>query len=190
MLVEALERDDDNASAHTNMGVLRRYQNRVNESQIELERGLALDRNNTGAMQGLGWTLIALGRPEAAIPYFQKAIRLDPHSPFLFLFYAGLGSCQLLLDHVDEAVDALQRARAANPRIYYIHSFLAAALGLRGDTDAAKAELAEFLKLKPQLNSLAKIRAAFPEYYGNPRAVALGEKTVEVGLRRAGLPEE
>ena len=132
MLVEALERDDDNASAHTNMGVLRRYQNRVNESQIELERGLALDRNNTGAMQGLGWTLIALGRPEAAIPYFQKAIRLDPHSPFLFLFYAGLGSCQLLLDHVDEAVDALQRARAANPRIYYIHSFLAAALGLRG----------------------------------------------------------
>jgi tetratricopeptide (TPR) repeat protein len=162
----------------------------VNESQIELERGLALDRNSTGAMQALGWTLIAQGRPEAAIPYFQKGIRLDPHSPFLFLSHAGLGNCQLLLGHVDEAVDALQRARAANPRIYYIHLLLAAALGLREDTDGAKAALAEFLKLKPELNSLAKIRAAFPEYNGNPRAVALGEKTTGLGLRRAGLPEE
>jgi len=115
LLVEALERDNDNASAHITMGTLRRYQNQVNESQIELERGLALDRNSTGAMQALGWTLIAQGRPEAAIPYFQKGIRLDPHSPFLFLFHAGLGNCQLLLGHVNEAVDALQRARAANP---------------------------------------------------------------------------
>jgi len=190
LLVEALERDNDNASAHITMGTLRRYQNQVNESQIELERGLALDRNHAGGMQALGWTLIALGRPEAAIPYFQEAIRVDPHSTSLFLFYAGLGNCQLLLGHVDEAVDALQRARAANPRIYYIHLLLAAALGLRGDTDGAKAALAEFLKLKPELNSLAKIRAAFPEYNGNPRAVALGEKTTGLGLRRAGLPEE
>jgi adenylate cyclase len=67
---------------------------------------------------------------------------------------------------------------------------LAAALGLRGDTDGAKAALAEILKLKPQLNSLAKIRAAFPEYWSNPRGAALGEKTTELGLRRAGLPEE
>jgi adenylate cyclase len=190
LLVEALERDNDNALAHIVLGTLRRYQNQVDESQIELERGLALDRNDTGGMQALGWTLIALGQPEAAIQYFQKAIRLDPHTPFLFLRYAGLGNCQLLLGHVDEAVDALQRARAANPRIYYIHLLLAAALGLRGDTDGAKAALAEFLKLKPELNSLAKLRAAFPEYNGNPRAVALGEKTIDVGLRRAGLPEE
>jgi len=182
LLVEALERDNDNASAHIALGTLRRYQNQVSESQIELERGLALDRNSTGAMQALGWTLIGQGRPEAAIPYFQKGIRLDPHSPFLFLFHAGLGNCQLLLGHVDEAVDALQRARAANPRIYYIHLLLAAALGLRGDTDGAKAALAEFLKLKPELNSLAKIRAAFPEYNGNPRAVALGEKTTGLGF--------
>jgi adenylate cyclase len=67
---------------------------------------------------------------------------------------------------------------------------LAAALGLRGNTDGAKAALAEFLKLKPELNSLAKLRAAFPEFNGNPRAVALSEKTIDLGLRRAGLPEE
>jgi adenylate cyclase len=190
LLVEALERDDDNAQAHIALGTLHRYQNRVNESQIELERGLALDRNHAGGMQALGWTLIALGRPEAAIPYFQKAIRVDPHSTSLFLFYAGLGNCQLLLGHVDEAVDALQRARAANPRIFYIHLLLAAALALQGDTDGANAALAEFLKLKPELNSLAKIRGAFPQFRGNPRTVALGEKTFEAGLRRAGLPEE
>jgi adenylate cyclase len=190
LLAEAIARDNGNAQAHRVMGILRRFQNRTDQSQIELEKGLALDRNNIATVSELGWTLIAQGRPEAAIPHFQKAIRLDPRSPFLFLYYTGLGNCQLLLGHADAAVDALQRARAANPRIYFVHSFLAAALALRGDTDAAKAELAEFLKLKPQLNSFAKMRAAFPEYSSNPRAAALLEKTVAVGLRRAGLPEQ
>ena len=50
--------------------------------------------------------------------------------------------------------------------------------------------LEEFLELKPEWNSLARIRAAFPSYYGNPQFQALAEKTVDLGLRRAGLPEE
>jgi adenylate cyclase len=62
---------------------------------------------------------------------------------------------------------------------------LAAALGLRGDVGEGKAAPAEFLKLKPQLNSLAKVRA-----HSNPRYPALAEKTFDLGLRRAGLPEK
>jgi len=190
LLVEALERNDDNVRAHVAMGMLRRYQDRLTESQIELERAIALDRNNTGAMNQLGWTLFTLGQPEAALPYFQKAIRLDPQSNFVYSNYAGLGGCHLLLGHVDEAVDALKRAHAANPRMWYVTLFLAAALGLRENTDEAKAALAEALKLKPQVNSFAKVRAAFPDTSNNPRAVALAEKTFDVGLRRAGLPDK
>jgi adenylate cyclase len=92
---------------------------------------------------------------------------------------------------VDEALDFLRKARAAtNAHVWYIHFWLAAALGLKGDLDQAKAALAEFLELKPQWNSLARLRAAFPAAYGNPQYAALAEKTVDLGLRRAGLPEE
>jgi hypothetical protein len=79
----------------------------------------------------------------------------------------------------------LRKASAADPRIYYVQVTLAAALGLRGDVGEGKAAPAEFLKLKPQLNSLAKVRA-----HSNPRYPALAEKTFDLGLRRAGLPEK
>jgi adenylate cyclase len=64
---------------------------------------------------------------------------------------------------------------------------LAAALGLRGDIDEAKAALAESLKLKPEFNSFARLRARWPQV--NPEYDALCEKTFGVGLRRAGLPD-
>jgi len=70
-----------------------------------------------------------------------------------------------------------------------IHIWLAGALGFKGDFDEAKAALAEALKLKPELNSFAAQRAEFP-VIANPPHWALREKTLNVGLRRIGFPEE
>jgi Flp pilus assembly protein TadD len=61
--------------------MLRRVQNRLNESRIELESAIALDPNNARALQQLGLTLMWLGQPDAAIPQIEKAIRLNPHDP-------------------------------------------------------------------------------------------------------------
>jgi hypothetical protein len=96
----------------------------------------------------------------------------------------------LFLGHLDEAVDLLTKARAGNPRIYQFPLWLAAALGLRGDIDDAKSALADFLKFKPEINSIKKVRAQFAFAFENPRAAAFAEKTTFLGLRRAGLPEE
>ena len=49
---------------------------------------------------------------------------------------------------------AIRMARSSNPRVYIVHLYLAAALGLNGDLDARVA-LAEGIKLKPELDSLA-----------------------------------
>jgi len=69
-------------------------------------------------------------------------------------------------------------------------SALAAALGLRGDIDEAKAALAESLKLRPEWNSLAQLSANVSNWNASPQYAALREKTVDGGLRRAGFPEE
>jgi len=190
LLDEALERDGNDLRALFAMGQLRRQQGRWLESQIVLEKAIALDRNFAPAMVQLGLTLIALGQPEAALPNFEKGIRLDPQGESIYNFYFGVGECHLLLGHADEAVDFLRKAHAANPRIWYIPLRLAAALGLRGDIDEAKAALAEFLKLKPELNSIAKLHAFLSQFYNNPQLAALAEKTWDVGLRRAGLLDE
>ena len=70
-----------------------------------------------------------------------------------------------------------------------MHLYLAGALGLRGDLNEARAELAESLRFKPDMNSLAAWRAAFP-FLTNPDYLALADKTINLGLRRAGFPDE
>ena len=47
------------------------------------------------------------------------------------------------------------------------------------------------LKLKPDAHSFARLRAiGATTGYGSPQFRGLREKTVNVGLRRAGFPEE
>jgi adenylate cyclase len=189
LLLEALERDTNRAAAHYAMGMLRRVQNRLTEAQIEFETTIALDRNHARSFFRLGQTLMYVGRPEAGIPHIEKAIRLNPRDPNIARPYANLGLCHLLLSHVDEAIDLLKQARAANPRFYWIHHLLAGALGCKGDLDEARAALAEGIKLNPEVKSFARWRAYMPWITGLQHWELL-EKTLNIGLRRAGFPDE
>jgi len=76
---------------------------------------------------------------------------------------------------------------AENPRFWYIHYWLAAALGLRGELDEARAALAESIRLNPEVNSLSRQRTAQP--WGTPQYWSLYENTVNTGLRQAGFPD-
>jgi tetratricopeptide (TPR) repeat protein len=171
------------------IALLRRVQNRLPESRIEWERAIEIDPNNAAAYGQLGTTMIYLGDPAAAIPLAEKRIRLNPNDPNIALAYWSLGLAYLLQNHLPEAIDWLTKARAANPHIYYIDLDLAAALALHGELDGAREALAESLKLKPDINSMVRQRARWA-YTNNPAYRALAEKTVDVGLRKAGMPED
>jgi len=188
LLLEAVESDPRRSMAHFALGILRRFQNRLTESRIEHETAIGLDHNNARAFHQLGLTMMLLGQAEAGIPYIEKAIRLNPHDANIADPYWALGTCHLFLGHVDQAIDLLRKARAAYPRLWYVHRDLAGALGLRGDLDEARAALAKAIELKPEMNSLAWLRA----YPGasDRQYWALYEKTVAVGLRRTGFPDE
>ena len=111
-------------SAHrhmTQLGELRRFQNRLAEAKIEFETAIALDRNNSGAFFHLGMLMMWLGRPQEGIPLDWKAIRLNPHHQAgAAPTYWALGHSHLLLGDVDEAIDLLRKARALNPRYWFI----------------------------------------------------------------------
>jgi tetratricopeptide (TPR) repeat protein len=100
-----------------------------------------------------------------------------------------LGTAQLLLGRVDQAIDLLQTASAANPRLWVPYLYLAGAYGLRGDLDKAKSALSESIRLKPAIKSLARIRAE-NRWLTDPRYEALQAKTLDVGLQRAGFPDQ
>jgi len=186
LLGDALKIDRNYAETYTTMGLLRRVQNRLTESRTELEMAIALDQSNPWAYYQLGVTLMYLGQPEAGIPNIERAMRLHPRAPGVADYYWGLGACHLLLGRADEAIELLRKARAINPRRYFINQWLAAALGLKGDLDEARAALAEMLRIKPELTSLEEIRIHYP-WSTNPEHSALRQNTIDLGLRRAGL---
>ena len=189
LLRKALEHDTNRPMAHLAMGLLCRLQNRLTEARIEFETAIALDRNFANAYRHLGITLMHLGDPDAAIPLIDKAIRLNPRDPNVAGHYWALGACHLLLGLADQATDLLRRARAGNPRYWYVHLWLAGALGLKGDLEEARTALAEAIKIMPEINSITQLRANIPAIK-NARYWALLDRTANVGLRRAGFPDE
>ena len=177
------------AAAHFTLGVLRQMQIRLPEAQSEFEKAVSLDPNNARTYLHLGETSLYLGQPEAGIPPLGQAIRLRPDDPNLAITYWVLGTCQLLLGRVDQAIDLLQTARAAKSRWWVPYFYLAGAYGLKGDFDRARSALGESLRLKPALRSVARMRAENP-WLSNPQYWALQEKTLNLGLRQVGFPDQ
>jgi TolB-like protein/Flp pilus assembly protein TadD len=138
-------------------------------------------------LRQLGATLVYLGQPEAAIRPLERSIRLSPYEANIGFNYTYSGLCHLLLGRVEKAIDHLRIARTSNPRLYIVHLYLAAALALNDDLDEARTALAEGIRLKPELDSLAAWHAYRP-WETNPQYLALRAKTLDVGLFEAGFP--
>jgi tetratricopeptide (TPR) repeat protein len=191
LLVETIEKGgvSNQASAHFTLGILRQMQNRLPEAQREFETAISLGPNNARIYLHLGETFLYLGQPEAGIAPLEEAIRLGRDDPNIAITYWALGTCRLLLGRVDQAIDLLQTAFAANARLWVPYFYLAGAYGLKGDLDKARSALAESIRLKPAIKSLARLRAENP-WLSNPQYWALQEKTLNVGLRRAGFPDQ
>ena len=75
------------------------------------------------------------------------------------------------------------------PALSVLHSRLAAAYALRGESERAAAELAEARRLNGDLYaSIAHVKASGSRVA--PQIHALFDATYFAGLRKAGMPEE
>jgi predicted Zn-dependent protease len=133
------------------------------------------------------------GSIEEVIPLEEQAIRLSPRDPRIGHFYRTIGHVYLLQSRTDEAILWLEKARTAVPELPFVHGLLAAAYGLKGDTERAAAELAECRRLSnyTRCSSIAQLKAISFGYWASaPNIRALSDATYFAGLRKAGMPEE
>src|SRR5262249_35014559 len=144
----------------------------------EIERAIALNPNDADAYARLGGALIFVGRPGEAIELEEKAMRLDPHYPALYLFFLGLA--YYWTGHAEAAVTSLKRALIRNPAFLPAHLHLAVAYSELGQEAEAQAEVAAVLRLTPNY-SLEGVRQRLP--YKDP--VVVGR--LLAALRNAGL---
>lgn len=175
--------------AHYVKGSVLRTKGQWAAAIAEYEAALALDRNMTGALQGIGWCELFTGALDEVIPLAEKGIRIGPRDPSIGFRYAQIGEVRELQHRPDLAIGWFEKARAAMPNYAGGRAHLAADYALTGDPERAAAELAAARRMNPYLYSiLAGLKASTP--WGVPKVEALFEATYFAGLRKAGMPEE
>ena len=90
----------------------------------------------------MAWALIYAGRAEAAIPFAESAIRLDPYFPANYRF--AIGTAQLMLERYTDAETTLKSALEMNPGELNILAPLAVAYTQLDRKEDARAALQKY----------------------------------------------
>jgi adenylate cyclase len=188
LAARALAAAPNSVLAHLAKGQVLRAESRCAEAIPYYEAAIAIDRSRAPAYAHLGWCKFLTGSLDDVVPNFERAIRLSPNEPGIAVWHGRLGIVELLQSHTAEALSWLEKANRANPRLPFVHAYLAAAFALTGEPERARAELAEAQRLSPTYVSLSRVKKSV--MYDDPKIRALAEATYFPGLRRAGLPEE
>lgn len=102
-----LERDELNAQAHNNLGLLYQERGRLQDSARELKRALAIEPRNAGTRNNYGVTLLMLKRIDEAAAEFRAALALEPGNLDALV---NLGLAQRDAGQLDAAKETLLRA--------------------------------------------------------------------------------
>jgi len=187
LVSRALETDPNDYGAHFAKAEILLGQQRFEEAIVEAERSLTLNPSFVSAYSALSVASSFLGRPQEALDYADKAMRLSPRDPNLYAFYLNKGFALSLLDQDDQAIGWLRRAVAAAPQWPLPQVLLAAALSLTGHESEARDVLNRYLSLTwTRARTIAQFKEQMPS--NNPLFLAFAARFVE-GLRKAGMPD-
>jgi len=144
------------------------------------EKSIELDPNGAILHGLLGQTLSFTGKPDEAIKYINKGIRLNPFPDYWF--FRDLGRCYLLKKKFDEALTAYKKALQLAPDSPPVLNELAVAYILLDREEEARATATRCLELAPFVSiSFAKKLSR----YKNEADL----KLFVDAMRKAGFPE-
>jgi TolB-like protein/class 3 adenylate cyclase/Flp pilus assembly protein TadD len=142
------------------------------EAIAEAERAIALDPNDAAGYAAMADALIFSGRPEEAVDFAKRAMRVDPHYPVDYLY--ALGMAHFGMEQFQEAASLFERAFKLKPEIGWVEATpLAAAYGYLGQEEKARACIDKYMKILRYDNFI----------YKNPE----DKDRLLGGLRKAGL---
>jgi adenylate cyclase len=147
---KAIALDDAHPSPHGLLSFLYSIKREHAKALAEGERAVALDPSGSDVNAYYGLSLTFAGKPEEAIPSFQKAIRLNPFGPTWYFF--NLGNALGNTGRFEEAVSAYKKALQRSPDNLLGHVFLATTYSMMGREKEARAEAGEVLRINPKFS--------------------------------------
>jgi tetratricopeptide (TPR) repeat protein len=171
--------DDSLPLAHARLSWVYLARRDHEEAIAEGRRAIALDPNDAENHAQLGNILNWAGKPDEAIGFIKKAMRLNPLYPFNYSFY--LGHAYFLLGQHEEAIALMNRALTRAGGFLPLRLHLAVLYQELGRQEEAKAEVTVALKTFAWASIEDTRQRSL--YKG-----ALLERYLD-GLRKAGMPE-
>jgi len=148
---------------------------------VAARKGVELGPNDAEANVQLGNILNWAGKPEEGKQYIERAIRLNPHHPYYYLFY--LGQSYYLQRDNDKAIELMKRVVTRAPYFLPVRRHLAVLYSEKGMLKEAKAETKEVLRIFPGASIADERARCF--YRWTPDVL----KRFFKGLRNSGMPE-
>lgn len=173
---KALSLDPNDVRARIVLGRVQLVHQRYKQAEAEIDRAIAVNPNDAGAIAGRGNILMWLGHSEAAVEALEQARRIDPDLNTMDRF--ALSLAYYLSRRYDEAVEQarLNLGDAAGAGLSRI--VLAAAYGQLARTEEAGRAAAEIRRTDPLFDA-----REFGSKFLSPDDLA----HVQEGLRKAGL---
>ncbi|RVB78598.1 MULTISPECIES: adenylate/guanylate cyclase domain-containing protein [unclassified Mesorhizobium] len=151
------------------------------EHALELiERSLAIDHNSAQAWAAKGWVTSWIGLD--GIPSLERAMRLSPFDPLLYLFHASIAECHLAARRHEMALEWSLRAMREHPEPPpFVRRVLAASYARLGLVEEARRVVAGILAESPSFTVRTWLEITAQR---GPHVQYLAES-----LRLAGLPQ-
>jgi TolB-like protein/class 3 adenylate cyclase len=183
--IKALSLAPDDAPAHFILGCVYMFTNRAAQGIAECEQALVLNPNLADAYAARGLAAFLIGHAAETEGHILDALRLSPRDTFANWWMHCLGRAKIQLHADAEAVVWLRRSIEANRNFPLTHFHLAAALGLLGALDEARAAA----KAGLALDSGFTIRRFAAAKSSDNLTYLAGLERVCQGMRLAGVPE-
>ena len=132
MVERAMSIDDNDTECHRIMCRIALMRGQFAKSEYHLERALVLNPNDPRLVVQRGINLTFLGDPRAAIPWIERAMRLDPFSAHRY--YLDMVRALFIAERPYDAIVVLERTA----RAHWEHYLWLAACARRGAKKAAR----------------------------------------------------
>ncbi len=177
----AVASDERDADAHFALGRILYLRHEHDASLSEFDTAVTYNPNLAHAHLGHGTAMLYSGMWDRAIESIDRALRLSPHDPLIWIFNTVRAITFLVTKRLDQAEeDARQSIRQPTAAVtaFFI---LAATLGQLGKAEEARKVMADVLRMRPDF-SAEYVAQILP--FKNPANI---EYIID-GLRKAGMP--
>jgi len=174
----AVTLDESEPVAQATLGHFYLWARQFDKAVAHAERGLAIDPNSYSVLYNVAIVFAYSGRTEEAIALFQKALRLNPFPPAVFLVRLSMIYC--IAGRFEEGITEAKKAVEREPKNQFPYLSLVYAYISAGREEEGRAAALEVLKINPAF-SLEQVAKLLPY-----RDTSQIQRTVDA-LRKAGL---